>query len=100
MHRILQEARGMMSARSPAPVFTVHAQSAGEDDKFEVQGEPLLCYSLFSNLIKNAMEASPPEHSVTVSMDKDKGRARIRIHNQGGRAQGIAFNFFPQVRDE
>lgn len=64
-----------------------------EEDRFIVQGEQLLCYSMFANLIKNALEASPEAGRITVSLDK-KETAIIRIHNKGAVPVEIRDKFF------
>jgi hypothetical protein len=45
------------------------------------QGEELLCYSMFANLFRNALEASPPEHPIVITLDREKETAVIRIQN-------------------
>ncbi len=62
-------------------------------DELFVQGEELLCYSLFANLVKNAIEASPKSEHITVSLT-EKDTAIIRIHNQGAVPKEIRDNFF------
>jgi two-component system sensor histidine kinase/response regulator len=56
-------------------------------------GEPTLCYSLISNLLKNACEASPPNSKVTlVSIDADP--QLISISNTGAVPAAIREHFF------
>ena len=43
------------------------------DDPFMVRGETLLCYSILTNLIRNAIEASPCGGDVTVSLERLSG---------------------------
>ncbi len=57
-------------------------------DTFYVQGEELLCYSLFANLLKNALEAAPRNSEVSVRLDRN-GTARVAIHNQGAVPEAI-----------
>ncbi len=47
---------------------------------WRVQGETLLCRGLFRNLLKNALEASPPGGVVTVSWDH---AGRVTLMNRG-----------------
>ncbi len=47
-----------------------------------VNAEKLLCYTMLSNLIKNAVEATPPGEKVLICLEKaDADQARISIHN-------------------
>ena len=71
----------------------IHDQPASEKVSFPVFGEELLCYSLFSNILKNALEASPKGQSVTISMTHDT-MASIVIHNFGAVPLEIRERFF------
>ncbi len=46
------------------------------------EGEELLCYSMLSNLVRNAVEASPKKGEVKVVMQCEGG-VSVSIHNQG-----------------
>lgn len=72
----------------------VEGKPMTETDHLIVIGEEILCYSMFSNLIKNALEASPANMSVTISMDLCDGAARIAIHNSGIVPAEIRDRFF------
>ncbi len=61
--------------------------------EFFVRGEELLCYSMCSSLIRNAIEASPPDHPVTVSLEKGE-KNTIRIHNTGIVPEEVRDRFF------
>ncbi|HTN26414.1 MAG TPA: PAS domain S-box protein [Burkholderiales bacterium] len=57
-------------------------------------GEELLCYSLFGNLVKNAIEASPEAGVVGVSLAKTDGEILVRVHNAGAVPEAIRGRFF------
>jgi len=60
---------------------------------FIVNWEELLCYSMLSNLIKNAIEASPQGAGVFIHLESaDWGY--IRIHNSGTVPKSIRDTFF------
>ncbi|MFC0253823.1 response regulator [Massilia consociata] len=46
-------------------------------------GEPLLCYSMFGNVLKNAVEASPPGSHVSVGIAPGDGKLHVTIDNAG-----------------
>jgi len=71
----------------------IHGRPYAEEDEFIVLGEKLLCYSMLANIIKNAIEASPNECEVSVSMEYDKF-ATIRIHNIGPVREDMQERFF------
>jgi PAS domain S-box-containing protein len=57
--------------------------------------EELLCYSLIANLLKNAVEASPPAGLVTIALAAAPGGGvSMSIHNQGAVPAAIRGNFF------
>ena len=57
------------------------------------QGDAILCYSLFQNLIKNACEAAPPSSRVVVTL-KDENPLRVTIDNTGAVPAEIRERFF------
>jgi len=71
----------------------VDGNPATDGEVFAVRGEELLVYSMLSNLVRNAVEASPPGSTVTVSLG-GKEEALIAIHNEGVIPPGIRERFF------
>ncbi len=67
---------------------------AVEGDCLVVAGEELLCYTMFSNLVKNAVEASPDGEEVTVSLAEEGGEAVVAVANAGEVPEGIRDRFF------
>jgi len=59
----------------------------------QVLGEAMFCYSLFQNLIKNACEAAPERSRILVRL-QDQAPLRIMIQNQGAVPADIRNNFF------
>jgi len=57
-------------------------------------GEPLLCYSLFNNVLKNAIEASPPGGRVTINIAPGYGNLHLMIDNAGEVPQAARERFF------
>ncbi|MEO5362386.1 MAG: hybrid sensor histidine kinase/response regulator [Magnetococcus sp. DMHC-8] len=77
------------------PIDTqVNGHPMSDTDRFLVSGEDILCYSIFSNLIKNAKEASPANSPITVTMDSSDTMATISIHNAGAVPAGVRERFF------
>ncbi|MBF0152966.1 MAG: hybrid sensor histidine kinase/response regulator [Magnetococcales bacterium] len=62
-------------------------------DRFMIYGEELLCFSMFGNIIKNALEASPDGHAMTISMMSGE-TASILTHNAGSVPEEIRARFF------
>ena len=57
-------------------------------------GEPLLCYSMFSNVLKNAIEASPPAGRVSVCIAPGYGNLHVMVDNAGEVPQAARAHFF------
>ena len=57
-------------------------------------GEPLLCYSLFSNLLKNAAEAAPPGAQVSVTAQRIGEQIRVAVDNPGEVPAAMQERFF------
>lgn len=72
----------------------INGKPAQKDDTFVVYGEEMLFYSLFVNLVKNAVEASPEERAVTVGMDIKGDTPIVMVNNTGLIADEIRDTFF------
>ncbi|EFL51511.1 PAS/PAC sensor signal transduction histidine kinase [Solidesulfovibrio fructosivorans JJ]] len=57
-------------------------------------GEAFLIEDMFMNLVKNAVEASPPKGRVTVTCQTVPGALRIIIHNAGAVPEAVRDRFF------
>ena len=87
------EFREIMKFKAMTMDIRLNGRAAGEEDEFYAAGEELLCYSMLANLIKNAVEASPDNEAVTVTLDNSAG-PRVSIHNRGAIPQEIRDRFF------
>ncbi len=72
----------------------IGGEDAAPDATFFALGEELLCYSMLANLLKNAIEASPPGERVRLCLDRDGATARIAITNRGTVPEEIRATFF------
>jgi len=85
----LQEKMNMDSLK-----ILINGRDVEAKSRFFVRGEETLCHSTLTNLIKNAVEASPDE-PVTISLrDNDDTIAVIEIHNHGVVPSEIRDRFF------
>lgn len=88
------------SAASPAGKgkrwrITHQGDEADADREVWAQAEKMLCYPMFSNLIQNAFEASPPGGLVEIDADEqDATRVRIAITNHGVPPEAVRGRFF------
>ena len=79
----------------------IHAVSKGVGLRLPEAGQPiyawadeLLCYSIFANLLKNAIEASPDSTAVTVKLVENGGGIFLSIHNPGEVPAAVRAHFF------
>lgn len=73
--------------------ISIRNAQAKADQPFLVYGEELLCYSLLSNLMKNAIEASKPQQTITLDLSFQPNPV-IRIHNETAVPIEIRDSFF------
>jgi PAS domain S-box-containing protein len=59
-----------------------------------VRGEKILLNLLFGNLLKNAIEASPKNETITINIIQTDNEIRININNQGVIPKSIRPKFF------
>ncbi len=93
LNKIVVDTKNLLTSKNLSVKILIQDKPVNQGDIFMVQGEVLLCYSLFANLIKNAIEASPEAEHITICLDK-KETAMISIHNQGAVPKEIRDNFF------
>lgn len=76
--------------------FGAHDVAVGFDKPVDVMclGEPLLCHSLFNNVLKNAIEASPPGGRVSVHIAPGYGNLHVMIDNAGDVPPAARERFF------
>ncbi|GFK93340.1 Sensor protein FixL [Fundidesulfovibrio magnetotacticus] len=70
------------------------SQGAEGEGACSIQGEEAFLDDMLSNLIKNAVEASPEGASVSVTLRREGGHAVVDIHNLGVIPPGVRERFF------
>jgi K+-sensing histidine kinase KdpD len=94
IRKILIELKPLADKHHQSGEIWLNDRIAEEEDHFFVYGEELLCYSLMSNLLKNAFESSPPKEQITAELFCKPESAMIRIHNMGAVPENIRDRFF------
>jgi signal transduction histidine kinase len=90
---VLDDLRPVLRASGVSMAVNLFGAPAGPDNVFMVRSEELLCYALLSNLIKNAVEASPEGSTVTLDM-RTADEHIITVHNAGVIPEAIRDTFF------
>ncbi|MBF0563360.1 MAG: hybrid sensor histidine kinase/response regulator [Alphaproteobacteria bacterium] len=93
LHGVMAELASAVSAKQ----LQVHIQIDGQDvalnQRVDVKAEGLLCHSMFSNLCKNAIEASPPGDRLTIHFSRGPDIV-TSIDNGGDVPEDIRPRFF------
>ncbi|MEO5362797.1 MAG: PAS domain-containing sensor histidine kinase [Magnetococcus sp. DMHC-8] len=92
----------LLRAKRLSVVFLVNGvpctgQSRPDPDGWPaVLGEEIMCYNIFANLFKNAVEAAPPDGQVTLTVVVPDGQAVVvvAIHNAGAVPVEVRDHFF------
>ncbi|GAK60640.1 two-component hybrid sensor and regulator [Candidatus Vecturithrix granuli] len=92
--KILAEIQNIRDSLDISLDIFVNGDHPEPGEAFFVYGEELLCYSMFENLLKNALEASKSGEQITISCLEQDARAVIHIHNQGVIPASIRDRFF------
>ena len=87
--RVISDLQPVLRTRQ----VTCEVKTAAPGTHF-VRADELLSYSMLSNLIKNAAESSPGGGRVTVSLGREAGSIRVRIHNVGAIPERLRERFF------
>ena len=92
--KIIKDQESFVRYKKLSFAFTINGRGADESDEFTVMAEELLAYSLFSNLVKNAVEAAPEETSIDISLSEESGFGRAVLANKGAVPLEIRERFF------
>jgi len=78
---------------SQAASKNVHIQ-VSSPSSIVARGDELLCYSMFANLIKNAIEAAPEGEVVDVTINNQEDWVVAKVHNPGAVPEAVRERFF------
>ena len=92
--KVLGDLEQMRAPKKLAARLALDGRPPGPQDVCPARAEELLCYSMFSNLIKNAQEAAPPGGTVTINCVRDQDGWRIDIRNPGETPAELRDRFF------
>lgn len=92
---VVQRVKGELEEAARNKGVSINVSMDGEESEaaFMVQGNELLYDSMFANLLKNAIEASPFGQTVNVQLGS-KGQPVVRLVNSGAVPQEIRETFF------
>lgn len=93
IQQVFSELDGLMTRKNLCRELSFDGAPTSVSSVFPVPGEELLFYSILSNLIKNAIEASPEGGKITTTLVSQPTFA-VSIHNLGAIPAQIRDRFF------
>ncbi|MFW6415736.1 MAG: PAS domain S-box protein [Thermodesulfobacteriota bacterium] len=91
--QIETEVKTKLQSKDISLQYYLGSRPLNSKDAINLHGDRILIPFLFSNLIKNAVEASPPRNTVCISIIPQEP-LRITIHNHGSVPEEIRNTFF------
>ncbi len=93
LDNIAGELHGVIEAHGLSLDILVRGEPRRPEDAFVVRGEEMLLYTMLSNLIKNALEASPDGGRVAIALAEGK-TLDVAVSNAGTVPQAVRARFF------
>jgi CheY-like chemotaxis protein len=97
LQRIIKEMSSELLSRELSVAMSIQGQSVGAGSALRVLGDELLCYSMFNNLLKNAMEAARPKTAIQIDLAAVEEQVAIAITNDGVVPLDIRSTFFDKL---
>jgi PAS domain S-box-containing protein len=92
LSKLERELDGLLKSREVGLSVRVNGDSAN-GRRFDIMGDEVLSHSMLSNLVRNAVEASPRGRTVSVDAWLED-RARIMVRNEGAVPEEVRERFF------
>ena len=94
LDRAVRDAGSYIRSKNLAVEFFMDNAPRSPSDDFSVQGEGLLCLSLFGNLITNAAEAAPESSVISLFLTKKEDVGEVVVQNKGEIPAHVQDRFF------
>jgi CheY-like chemotaxis protein len=94
LQRIIKEMASELFYREINAVLSIQGEPVEASGALRVLGDELLCYSMFGNLVRNAMEAGRAQTTVQIDLALVEDRVTIAITNDGVVPADIRSTFF------
>ncbi len=93
MDQVLIERKDLIRSKDLKPLIEINGNPRKQGDRFELVCDEPLFYSMMSNLVNNALEASPREEIIKITIHEAR-ELRIGIENKGAVNPSIRSCFF------
>ncbi|WP_052507388.1 ATP-binding response regulator [Desulfonatronovibrio magnus] len=97
INKVLVQLGPLVRGKNITASILFNARPLHQDTVIMAMGEELLCYSMLSNIIKNALEASPHQETITINIEYVLDQVMISIHNKGSVPEEIRASFFDKL---
>ncbi len=94
LRKILLETQSLAGMKKLAVELFMDGKPAHEKAAARIWGEEILCHSMLSNLVKNAIEASPENASVQICLLREGDMQLVEIRNRGAVPRDLRDKFF------
>ncbi|MEM7181881.1 MAG: hybrid sensor histidine kinase/response regulator [Spirochaetota bacterium] len=94
LQKVEKELLSLLQHKNISLQYKMDQAPLAASSSFEIMGEELLCYSLFANLLKNAVEASPENSEISIQFTNSQEERSVSIRNAGEVPSAIRNNFF------
>ncbi len=94
IRKVFTECHNLSVAYEIGIKLTLNGVEPGDDETFMVMAEELLSHTMLSNLVKNAVEASPAGGTVDVALNASEDLATVSITNNGEVPPEVRQRFF------
>jgi signal transduction histidine kinase len=96
LRKVISELTSSSRNKNKTVSLFLENEMINDDDRLVAVGEELLSYSLFSNLLRNAFEASPKNTEITILLyaKNDPDKIKVYIKNTGAIPEKIRGTFF------
>ena len=93
LNRLVREYEDRIQSERLDLRVSVRGKPLAAAEPFSLAADETLCFTMLSNILDNALEASPEGESISVAIEETE-KAVIRIHNQGAIPASIRHRFF------
>ena len=94
LQRIVKEMSSELLSRELSVALSIQGEPVSAGSALRVLGDELLCYSMFNNLLKNAMEAARPRTAIQIDLTSVEEQVSIAMTNDGVVPMDIRGTFF------
>ena len=93
LRRVIREQHVFVAQKNLVVDIELEGEMISSEAICYVSAEALLCYSMFSNILKNAFEATPEDQKITIRLSTTDC-VQISIHNNGAVHESLIDTFF------